>query len=346
MSQAMEETSPKPKPAPAGRLPVIENQPEISGVEKWLEALRPYGNLIAFAFVLVLVVFFASAWYVQHLQRKNEAQWMQLNRSLAETRLTGKTDSLLDVADVYPDGKAGLWALQIAGDVDLRSGLGLMTNSDSRPEGIQIEEGLKQVEKARRALQKIVDAPAAQKSVMLQQRSTFSLAYALESLGEFSEAKKYYQVIVDTAPDSPFGPPAARGLERVSNPEFVALYEKFKNWEDTLGTAPGPPIPGVPDISFPELNLDGVKTGGGGDFGSDPESSDADQAADSEKAEDNAELKEQNLETAEEDKAETDKANAAESDEAEAQKTEDQDAESEDAEPTESTEPKTSSDSN
>ena len=154
-------------------------------------------------------------------------------------------------------------ALQLAGDYDMRTGLSKLS--------FDREGGIKLIEKARDSLQAVVDAPATQKSTMLQRRSTFSLAYAYESLGDFEKAKVLYQQLVDAAPDAAFADSARRGVKRTSNPEYVALYEKFKNHEDVLGDAPGPAIPQKPDISFPDLDGSETKTGGGGEFGSEPE---------------------------------------------------------------------------
>jgi tetratricopeptide (TPR) repeat protein len=84
-------------------------------------------------------------------------------------------------------------------------------------------------------------------------RSTFSLAYAHESLGEFEEARKLYQQLVEQAPDSAFGQAAQRGLHRCTDPSFAIVYDRFKEWEDPFAVAPGETPSEKPDISFPEI---------------------------------------------------------------------------------------------
>lgn len=242
-------------------LPVTEPEVEQSTADKIGDWLAENGTMLALVTALGFLIFMAVVWLLNSRQSQQEAQWNQLQQSIAGVGLTGKSDGLLDVADEFPDGKAGLWALQLAGDYDLQNGLA--TISQDRQKGIEL------IKKARESLQRIVDAPDSQKTTMLQRRSTFSLAYALESLGEFDKANKYYQQLVDAAPDSAFAPAAKRGAERTSNPAFVALYDKFKNFEEELGDAPGPLVPDQPDISFPEIP----------DISDDIESGDDDNAA-------------------------------------------------------------------
>ncbi len=229
----------------------------MSIAEQWVEKLAPYGSMIALGIATMFLAFIGITYFVKANFQAKELEWRQLNTSITEVGISGNTDSLKQVAEDFPESKAGLWALQLAGDYDLRTGLSQLSYDR--------EGGLKLIKKARDSLQTVVDASDESKSTMLQRRSTFSLAYANESLGEFEKAKALYQQLIDAAPDTAFAQPAKRGVERTSDSAYVALFDKFTKWEDILGDAPGPMIPERPDISFPSL---GEKTGGGGDFGS------------------------------------------------------------------------------
>lgn len=250
MSQTMNKKTRK------SQLPVVEEH-DLTAAEKLVEKLSPYGSMIALGIALLFLAFIAIAYFIKAGYIAKEREWQQLNASITEVGISGNTNSLKRVAEEYPESKAGLWALQLAGDYDLRTGLSQMTYDR--------EGGMQLINKATESLQKVVDAPADIKSPMLQRRSTFSLAYALESVGEFGKANELYKQLVESAPDAAFAEPARRGVERTSDETYAALFEKFQKWEDILGDAPGPMIPERPDISFPSL---GETTGGGGDFGS------------------------------------------------------------------------------
>lgn len=239
--------------------PVAESHDDLTAMEKWFEKVKPYGTMIALVIAVCFLAFIALIYLIQANESAKEAEWRQLNVSITEMDASGNSNVLKQVAEEFPEGKAGMWALQIAGDHDLRTGI--------RQLSYDRDGGLKLIEKAKESFQGIADAPATAKSTMLQRRSIFSLAYANESLGDFEEAKTLYQQIVDEAPDTVFAEPAARGVARCSNSQFVALYEKFKSYEDLLGDAPGPSTTDPPDISFPAIDGDS-STGGGGEFGS------------------------------------------------------------------------------
>ena len=60
---------------------------------------------------------------------------------------------------------------------------------------------------------------------MLQRRALFGLAYAMESLGEFDEAGKYYSQLIEE--DSELADVAKRGLARTQDRELRAFFEVF-----------------------------------------------------------------------------------------------------------------------
>ena len=217
----------------------------------WIEAklghLKPYASQITLVAALIFAAFVGIAYFVNYRQTVYADQWRELNLANHNFRLNGNTTSLLEVAEDYPNQKAGMWSLQMAGDSELRTGISQLSYAR--------EDGLKFIKRAKENLQRVVDAPSAIKSSDLQRRSLFSLAYACESLGQFDEAKQHYQRLVDEAPDSAFAEPARRGVSRCSNPDMIALYETFKNWKDLADDAPGPNVPTIPNIEFPDIDV-------------------------------------------------------------------------------------------
>lgn len=227
------------------QLPVVDQGVESSFGDRLLESIRPHLNLILLSIAALVLLFVALAWMLQTRQQAAESEWMTFNQQLSLLSLTGNTSGIKEISEEFPNGSAGLWGLMLAGHFELDQGL--------RKLGSDRTEGIREIEKAKKTLKRVVDAPAAQKSSLLQVRSTFSLAYAEESLGEFENAKTLYQQLVDQAPDSAFGNAAKRGLMRCSDPKFAKVYETFKNWEDPFAVAPGAPTTPKQDISFPEL---------------------------------------------------------------------------------------------
>lgn len=231
-----------------------------SWFEKKLGHLKPYTTQILMGLGLIFAIGLGAAYMVNARQAAYADQWRELNLALTDHRLSGNTQRLMNVAEDYPNQKAGMWSLQIAGDFDLQTGISQLSYDR--------EGGFTVIKRAKTNLQKVVDASSSIKSTELQRRSLFSLAYACESLGEFDIAKAHYQKLVDEAPDSAFAGPARRGAARCNNVDMVALYDKFKAWEDISEDAPGPNVPKSPKIDFPEVDGDPVEqpNSGGGDL--------------------------------------------------------------------------------
>lgn len=228
-------------------------------MERFFHALIPHASLIGLTLGALLLLVIAVAWMFNTRAEIAEGQWISLVRRTGLFQMTGTTSIMKEIADEHPDSKAGLWALQIAGDGDLANGLQMFARDRN--------EAIREIERARESFRKVVDAPANLKSPELQQRSVFSLAYAYESLGQFQEASEYYRQIIELAPDSAFANKARRGLARAENPQFASIYQAFRDWEDPLGPAPGAITDPLPDISFPEIPESEGESGESGESG-------------------------------------------------------------------------------
>ena len=220
--------------------------PERSENDELMDSLRPYMTQIGVAVVLGLLALIAITLFMNSRQNSVAAPWQELSSAQSEFAFSGNVDRLTQVATQYPDTPAAMWALQSAGDYQLRQGIDQLTQDR--------DKGFDLIEKSKESFQQILNAPASAKSSDIQQSSVFSMAYASESLGEFDEAAKYYTQLIEEAPESHFAAAAKRGAARSTNPEFAAAFKKFKDFEP-LGDAPGPSVPTRPEIDFPEVEI-------------------------------------------------------------------------------------------
>ncbi len=235
----------------------IEENELVSWLDQKIGHLRPYFSQILLGILLLLLAGLAVAFFWQQAQAREAAKWQTLAIAQGNYLRTLDNTSLTDFADQYPDDKAGLWALLYAADAEMRAGLSDFTTDR--------KAGFDKIKKAQNYYQRIVDSPVA-KSTMLQRRSLFGLAYAYESSGDFDQARDLYQQIVELGDETPFADAAARGLKRSTDPQFAALFQTFRDYEDAPETAPGVRLPQRPDISFPQPNPRQPDIGGG-EFG-------------------------------------------------------------------------------
>ena len=220
--------------------------PERGENDEMMDKLRPYLTQIGVAVILGLLGLIAITLFMNSRQQSTSAPWQELTSAQSEFALTGNVDRLTQVASQYPDTAAAMWALQSAGDFQLRQGIDELQKDRAK--------GFELIAKSKESFQQIVDAPASAKTPDIQQSSIFSMAYANESLGEFDDAAKYYTQLIEEAPDSYFVAAAERGAARSTNPDYAAAFEKFKEYEP-LGDAPGPNVPSRPEIDFPEVDI-------------------------------------------------------------------------------------------
>ena len=235
---------------------ILENE-ILTWTEKKFGHLKPHLPMIGICTGLIVVIFIVFMYYLELNERKQAMPWSAFNMAVSQTRLTGDTRMLTSVADEYPQNVAGLWAMQLAADFELRSGIQQFGQDE-----VARKEGLDKVRKARELYKKVNESNV-DKSTMLQRRSLFGLAYAAETVGDFEAAKSNYQTLVDQGNKSPFLDAASRGLKRTSNPEYKVVYDKFRDWKETPGDAPGPVLPTRPDIGFPTDSTPPNEVGGG-----------------------------------------------------------------------------------
>lgn len=208
---------------------VVEELPEEIS---FLDKIKPHLATIGLMAVAGVLAFAAVAMWRSSSFSNEAIKWVELNQAKAINSATGDVKDLVRVAEDYEDNVAGLVGAMYAGDSQMRSGI-VQLSTDR-------EGGLSLVRKAKVNFESVVNAPEALKSSWLNERSQYQLAYANETLGEFAEAKKHYKNLVESAPESPLFEKATRGLGRTSSDQYVALYQEFKEFEATIGDAPGP----------------------------------------------------------------------------------------------------------
>ena len=144
------------------------------------------------------------------------ASWENFSLSFESTLFDGRFSHLTDMAEQFPKPISSRWALLIAGDMNLREGLSSI--------GEDREGAIRKLDEAKRLYQQVVESKFI-KTPMLQRRALFGLAYAMESLGEFDEAGKYYSQLIEE--DSELADVAKRGLARTQDGELRAFFEVF-----------------------------------------------------------------------------------------------------------------------
>lgn len=239
----------------AKQTPEIEENMLVTWFERKFGFLKPHYNLIGLVTVLLLLACVLGAILYNASRESYAAQWNQLHLSITNTFNDNKTDHLTDMAAELPGTEASLWALQLAGDNELSMGLFKLTNPSNFPNEDSDNlrtTALRHIKTAKENFLQILESQT-NRPDMLEVRTVFSLARASESLGEWDNAMKYYNQLLEFAPESQFADYARRGIARVSNPDFVAFYDEFRS--SKVGVAPGITLPEdqEPDIGFPEI---------------------------------------------------------------------------------------------
>ena len=252
------------------------NETPDNDLVNWLEEqfghLKPYWSQIALGICAVVAVFIAAAFLWDQSRQQEAEKWQTLSYAQNDYLRSLDNTPLTLFAEQYPDDPAGLWALLFAADAEIRAGLADF--------GTDRKAGFDKIENSIGYYRKIVDSNAA-KSTMLQRRSLFGLAYALESNGQFEEATELYRKLEELGDETPFADSVKRALERTTNNQFAELFQKFRDYEDVPDEAPGMKLPQRPDISFPELGAD-QPDGGGGEFAVGDESTAGEESSENE----------------------------------------------------------------
>lgn len=240
----------------------IEENELVSYLEDKVGHLKPYWSHITLGVCAAILALLALVFVWDQGKKAEAAAWQALNIGKNNLDQSGDNNSLLDFADQNPDHLAGLWALLYSADAEVRAGLAELGNDR--------DAGFAKIKKAQDFYKKIVDSSAS-KTPMLQRRSTYGLAYAYESHGDFDQAQPIYQSLVDAGEENPLFKVASVGLKRVQNEDMKTFFASFKAYVPVSAEeAPGARLPKRPDISFPTMSEQ--PNSGGGEFGAEESS--------------------------------------------------------------------------
>jgi tetratricopeptide (TPR) repeat protein len=229
----------------------LEKNELLEWCQKKFGFLKPHFSKILMGIVFLGVVIFGLVYYSEMQKSIKDSQWQQLYLAMNNQFAVPGDTSFSMMAENDPEAPASMWALQMAGDQQLRDGLSKFIGDRAA--------ALKEIEKARKSYETVVNSKV-DLSSMLRQRATYGLAYALESLGKFDEAKKYYAELLESAPKGMFAKACDRALDRLAQPDLLKIWEEYK----TVGTAPSAPLGELPDdISFPDLTAPAAGTDSG-----------------------------------------------------------------------------------
>lgn len=229
-------------------------------IDQYYEKIKPYISQIILIAVAVSLAFIAVVFWIASSRSINAGQWEEFLDSTRFSDVRGMDE----VAKIYPEAPAGQYALIRAADYDYMRGVSsLVGDRDDYKD------------KVRKAIDryKTLTSDEYDVSPFLKRRATFALAHSYESLGDFENARKKYQELLDNAPDAPITILAQKGIDRLADPAVVGIFEKFKQWQPELtGPDQGPLLPTRPNISFPSDLPDDL----GDDSAEAPESNPAD----------------------------------------------------------------------
>jgi hypothetical protein len=156
-----------------------------------------------------------------------------------EDRQRLQRDRLLSVADQYGDTPAAVYARLMAANGLLNGGIDHL-----------FEDKAKGTEELRDAIKNFTQVLQSASEPIFTHQATLGLARAHESLNELSEARKYYQQLVDQKGIySQMAEARLKDLDRKSTKDF---YDWFAQ-QQPRPRAEG--LPGIPGLG-PEFNLD------------------------------------------------------------------------------------------
>ena len=241
----------------------LEHNELADAIGDQLEKIKPYVAKIGIAIAILAAASIGFYWWMSTVSAGKAESWAA--KIFASQVVDVERDpKALESVWKQHEPPASFWAMLDAGYFEMAEGNDayIKDNSSART----------QLKSAKEKFQQILE-DADSKYVQLRLKARYLLAYAHESLGEFDDAKSEYQAVLDADDNDSLSELAQMGLDRVTDPKAVEMFEKYVSWEPSVAPADVPNVQ-RPDISFPDQLLDsvGAQPGGGGAF--DPNKSD------------------------------------------------------------------------
>jgi hypothetical protein len=208
-------------------------------IGKHIEHVQPHSKTISIVIVVICVLGLSFLYVTGQQSASAGRSWTAFFGAFAGAIAKNDAEILSPVTTRYQGTEASYWSMQMMADIDLARG------------AIQLYRDREEAEellKVARANYESVLANAKQGS-LLQTRARFGLAQAYECLGDLDQAKRYYKLVANSAPDSAVAKEARHSLDRLSSEQATDWYTWFANQEPRL-----PPIAG--NGGLPEIGPD------------------------------------------------------------------------------------------
>ena len=236
-------------------------------LEEKIEDIRPYFPAISIGGLLAVAVVLGVWWYSSQQAQASAASWNQYFAALAER---DQEEALQKVIDSEKTSEPANWARQTLADMNLARGSAAVYTDR--------EESKKRLDAAGALYGEILKNT---NDPLLQSRAAFGLARVQESLFNATEAKKLYEEVAKSYPDTTIGKEAEQAAKRLSDKSDVEMLNWLANQTPKRpapsptgrpGGVPGLPgdLPDRPDIGLPDfggsLMPEGSKGGSGLSF--------------------------------------------------------------------------------
>ncbi len=178
--------------------------------------LEVHGNRLMIGVCVASLVASGIIFWVKRERSASEAAWRELSSAFA----SAKPDDFYDVWKAHPGTPTGLWARAREGEGRLRMGVERLFDN--------LEAGQKELEKARKAFQTVIDDRRTPPDV--REQALMGLGRTLESLSDTGDAVKAYEMLVKEFPGSLFREDAEERIELLkqsSGQEFYAWFSQY-----------------------------------------------------------------------------------------------------------------------
>jgi hypothetical protein len=194
------------------------------------EAVRPYGKtILGVVLLLLLAIVVLSFWNSQQKQRVVRG-WDEFFSAFS----SGNEAALETTAKEYSGTPVAGWARLIEADMTLSEATDQLFSNPAEARG-----KLRDVVDAYQGL--IKDSG----NVVVEERATFGLAEAHESLGELQKARGEYETVANKWPDSPHARIAKQRAIALSKKTTKEFYDWLAKYEPTTPAAKLPGVPGI-----------------------------------------------------------------------------------------------------
>jgi hypothetical protein len=178
--------------------------------------LEIHGNRLMIGVCVASLVASGIIFWVKRERSSSEAAWRALSSAFASM----DPDDFYDVWKAHPGTATGLCARAQEGERRLRMGVERLFDN--------LDAGQKELEKARKAFQTVIDDRHTPADV--REQALMGLGRTLESLSETGDAVKAYEMLVKEFPGSLFKDDAEQRIELLkqsSGQEFYAWFSKY-----------------------------------------------------------------------------------------------------------------------